>query len=54
MVKDDGKVEKVHNAISMMETILMIKRMGLVYLYGLLEIHIKENIETMREMGMVK
>jgi hypothetical protein len=54
MVKADGKVVKVHNVINMMEIMLMIKRMDLVFLFGLQVILTKENIKMMKEMDMVK
>lgn len=54
MVKVNGKVEEVHNAISMKVTIKMIKSMGLEFSLGQVAMFIKENIRKMREMVMEK
>ena len=54
MVKEDGKVEKVLNAISMKVIINMIKSMDMEYLFGKVEIVTKENIKKTKEMVKVK
>ena len=54
MVKEDGKVEKVLNAISMKVIISMIKSMDMEYLFGKVEIVTKENIKKTKEMVKVK
>ena len=54
MERADGKVGKVLNAISMMETTAMTRNMVLVYSLGLVETSIRENIKKMSVMAMVK
>ena len=54
MERADGKVGKVLNAISMMETTVMTRNTVLVYSLGQVETSIRENIKKMSVMAMVK
>lgn len=54
MVRANGKVVKVPNAINMKVNILMTKSMAMVFSNGQVEILIKVNIKMMKEMATVR
>jgi hypothetical protein len=54
MVRADGRVVKVLNAINMKETMFQIRKLAMEFLHGRVEIFIKENIRKMKEMAMEK
>lgn len=54
MAKENGKMVKGLNAISMKESMQMIRSTGMGFSNGQVEIRIKENIKMMKEMDMVR